>query len=171
MENGNGEVKYRAKDGKEFKCGEYEIDLGCGNACDRSMIGIDIDPHSQAQIVRDIDRAGLPFCRDSCKYIKAYSVMEHLNNFLFVMNGCRRVLKEGGILDIRVPRAGSNGSFRDPTHKRLFTKNTFDYFTENKPKYYSMYDEYGFIVKKWKIISCEQNKDNGTISVKMSPIK
>ena len=47
--------------------------------------------------------------------------------------------KNGGIINLRVPHFSCGVSYRDPTHKRLFSYFTYDYFTDkcfyNLPKF------------------------------------
>lgn len=115
-------------------CGEYKIDLGCGATCPTDFIGIDkvqiIDGKgwNKVAIVKDFEKIGLPFCDNSTVWIRAYNVLEHIENLEFVLNECWRVLKIGGVLEGIVPVAGNELSFRDPTHKRFFVPASFDYF-------------------------------------------
>lgn len=140
------------------------LDLGCGRAKDRSAIGIDIDDHGQ-EIIWDVEKMGIPLPDDSCRLVKAHSIMEHFFNVCFVMRELHRVIKKDGVLDVVVPMAGSNGAFRDPTHRTTWTEETFDYFTPKKPKYYNINEGY-----KWKIL--ERKKINqGIITAKLTPIK
>lgn len=53
-------------------------------------------------IISNLD-TGLPFKNESVYYIRAHFVLEHLKNPEFVVNECYRVLKQGGIFDIRLP--------------------------------------------------------------------
>lgn len=142
---------------------DLELDLGCGKVKDRKAIGIDIDDYGQ-EIIWDIEK-GIPFSDNSCRIIKAYSVLEHFDNLLYVMRECHRVLKKDGILDISVPYAGSDGSFRDPTHKNFWTENTFDYFCEDRPKHYEVNPKHKF--KKIKV----EEKNGGAIFAQLNPIK
>lgn len=162
-----------------MKCGEYKIDIGCGRVCLDGFIGIDkiqyIDGNGikKVHIVRDIDKQGLPFCDDSAVHIRAYSFLEHIVDLEFVLNECWRVLTKDGILEGIVPYAGSDGSFRDPTHKRFFTESTFDYFTgknladDGLPEH-PRYTRYGFL--PWDKIEI-WNEENGLVHFKMKPRK
>lgn len=80
-------------------------------------------------IICDIEKERLPFEDNSVDEIACYEVLEHLENLIFAMNEMWRVLKPGGILKGKVPREGGRGALADPTHKRIFLTDTFDYFT------------------------------------------
>ena len=134
------------KQDKIMKCGEYKLILGCGHDKRDGWIGVDKGDYGQ-QVIRDL-RNGLPFCNNSCEHLIADQVLEHIQSnedFIFVMNECLRVLKQGGIFEIQVPYYESETAYKDPTHSRFFTKQTFAYLMrENRW-------EYGFD-KRWKII-------------------
>lgn len=153
-----------------MNCGELKIDIGCGKNKEEGYIGIDTIKIDDVNIVRDIDKYGLPFCDNSAINIKAYSVFEHFDNFLFVMQECWRVLKSDGVLKGYVPNAGSDESFRDPTHRRFFTINTFKYFDKENAKKYELYG-----IKSWKIINIKggdsMTKSHSGIYFEMSPYK
>ncbi|MHA1225146.1 MAG: class I SAM-dependent methyltransferase [Candidatus Hodarchaeales archaeon] len=141
-----------------------ELDIGCGRAKDRNAIGIDWEDYGQ-EIVWDITK-GLPFSDDTFTRVKAHSVLEHLSSYdlLYVMRECHRVLKKDGILDIVVPIAGTDTSFRDPTHQSFFTENTFSYFTKVKPTYYDINPGH-----KFEIVKAEEK--GVVIYAQLRPIK
>lgn len=80
-------------------------------------------------IICNIERERLPFNDNSIDEIAIYETLEHLDNLIFAMNEMWRVLKPDGILKGKVPREGGRGALADPTHKRVFITDTFDYFT------------------------------------------
>jgi len=142
-----------------------KLDLGCGKVKREGFIGIDISDYGQ-EIICDITK-GIPFSDNSIEEIEANSILEHLSsdNLLFVMRECHRVLKKNGKFNIVVPFAGSDGSFRDPTHQNFWTENTFDYFCEGKPKHYDINPNHKF--KKIKV----EEKNGGAIYATLTPIK
>lgn len=102
-----------------------KINLGCGPYKEEEYINIDINPHWNPDIARDV-RKGLPFDSSSVQEIRAHHFLEHLvsEEILFVLEECYRVLVDNGILDIIVP-------LRDMSsidHKTLFTETSFDHF-------------------------------------------
>lgn len=152
-----------------------KIDIGCGNKLMEGWTGIDISPTSNAEIIRDVDKHGLPFSDNTIDELRAESVFEHFNNFIFVMDECWRVLKPEGKIIIIVPHWASEGAYRDPTHVRYFDTKTFTYFEEGKKQRL-----YGF--KLWKVLACFRGgvdkfgngivgASGGTIYCEMKPIK
>lgn len=142
-----------------------KIDLGCGRGRDRDMLGIDANQGEQVDFVRDLSK-GLPFCNRSVVYIKAHNVLEHIEgtaNFEFLMRECWRVMEDGGIFDIVVPGAYSDGGMRDPTHTRHFTKSTFDYFKAERPRFHEYLSD-----TPWLVLDVKGEND-GTIYVRMTP--
>jgi len=148
------------------KIDNLRVDLGCGRAKDPDKIGIDWEDYGQ-EIVWDITK-GIPLPDNSCIEIKAHSILEHLypDDVIFVMKECHRVLKKGGVFNIVVPYAGSEGSFRDPTHKSFWTESTFDYFCGPR-KYHDLDPKNEFRFKKIKV----EEKDGGAIYAQLTPVK
>lgn len=158
-----------------------KIDLGCGRRKADGFIGIDkvqiVDGKgvSIVDVVMDVSKDPLPYEDGTVDEILADSVLEHVDNFLFVINECYRVLKPGGILRGTVPVCGSKSHWKDPTHQRCFIEETFSYFTGNvdwaeahpsRPKY----AEYG--IKPWNLVEELRRTNNGEIiAFKMTPQK
>ena len=118
-----------------MKCGNYLVDVGCGYKKQAGFIGIDISSSSNADIIHDI-RNGMPFCNESVKYIRAHSVLEHLDTdeFIQIMKEFWRVLTKDGVLEVLVPYGGDEIAFKDPTHKKFFSMSTFSYFRKKNEK-------------------------------------
>lgn len=116
-----------------------KLDLGCGKNKAEGYIGIDKYLYPCVDIVRDIDRHGLPFDSDSVDEVRAFHFLEHCHDLIFVMNEIWRVLRPGGRAVIRVPciEVGT-GAFRDPTHVRYFNSDSFAYFTNSAWVYDSL---------------------------------
>lgn len=147
-----------------------KIDLGCGINKPQGYVGIDTIDIEGVDIVRDVEKRGLPFSDNSVTLIRANSFLEHLEDLIFVMNECWRVLKEDGYLVGKVPKAGSDAGFRDPTHKRFFVVNTFKYFDECNQRKYEMYK-----IKPWRITNVKvidsRDEKGGLIQFEMQPYK
>lgn len=80
------------------------LDLGPANALAREMerrYGVQVE-HTGTH---DLDRERLvDICPGPYGTITAFEILEHLMNPLFVLDGCREVLRPGGALYISVPR-------------------------------------------------------------------
>jgi len=154
-----------------MKCGNYKIDLGCGPGKQKGYIGL--DKHDYGDLYRkgyfkiwDLESGCLPFCDNSAIEIYADSVLEHIKNLIPLMNDCWRVLKSEGKMIVIVPKAGSEGSFKDPTHVRFFLPKTFTYFQKGVRQ--ENYD-----IKPWKVEFLDETEEekSGIIKVCMKPDK
>lgn len=159
-------------------CGSLKLDIGCGRMPTTGHIGIDVSQfidqkgNKKVDVVRDVEKEGLPFCDNSTVHIQANNVLEHLSDLRFVLNECHRVLTKDGILEGDVPVAGTDVAFRDPTHVRFFTKSTFSYFCGSNPANpdapsHPRYAVYHFL--PWEMIELTE-KDN-LLYFKMKPRK
>ena len=153
-----------------MKCGNYKIDIACGPAKHKGYIGLDLHDYSKKYdkryfIQHDLEKASLPFCKDSVIEVIATSMFEHIHNFLPLMNDLWRVMKEDSFMYILVPRGAGSGALKDPTHCRFFMGKTFNYFERGIRQ--ENYD-----LKPWQIIHCGiWQHGEGTIEVIMVPDK
>lgn len=108
------------------------IELGCGPNKNPGVIGIDQFNLPGVDYVTDLEH-GLPFLEtDSVDEIISRHVLEHIENFQFLMEEIHRVLKPGGKKVITVPHFSSPYYYSDFTHRRFFGLYTFDYFCDAK---------------------------------------
>lgn len=104
------------------------VDLGGRlNSPDR-YVSVDLQ---DADIIADLNTVW-PFEDGSIGVIRAYHVLEHLDDPIHFFNEAYRVLAPGGFLLIEVPSANGAGAFGDPTHKKFFNLLTFEYFTNQQ---------------------------------------
>jgi predicted O-linked N-acetylglucosamine transferase (SPINDLY family)/predicted SAM-dependent methyltransferase/glycosyltransferase involved in cell wall biosynthesis/predicted O-methyltransferase YrrM len=83
----------------------YKLHIGCGDNIFEDWINIDIEAtHPSVDLIHDI-RHQLPFDDGSCKFIYNEHVLEHLTveEGLFFLKECHRVLQAGGVLRIAMP--------------------------------------------------------------------
>jgi hypothetical protein len=98
------------------------LDLGPPNAFAREFEardGVRIEHTDQ----HDLDREALPgFRRGPYATITAFEILEHVMNPLFILDGCREVLRTDGLLYVSVPRRnGCEWLFgRSPEHFHEF---------------------------------------------------
>lgn len=148
----------------KFPIGEIKVDLGCGDKDhwrkDEERLGIDVMDYGQ-DITWDVEE-GIPLPDNSCSYIIASHFMEHLFDFIGVMNECWRILRKEGILYVIVPHKDSEKALV-PSHTRLFDKWTFDFF---------QYNEYAknYHSRLWEVKELVVN-ERPDIHVKMTPHK
>ena len=106
------------------------LNIGCGNDIKEGFVNLDITKLPGVDVVCDIDNSPLPFKNNSFDYIICYDVLEHVD-YPKVLKEIHRVLAPEGIVEIRVPHFTSSNNFIDPTHKRMFSFRTFDFFVNN----------------------------------------
>ncbi len=99
------------------------LDIGCGKV-KRGTIGLDHIAGENVDIVSDLEKE-LPFPDKSLDGIIMYHSLEHVINPVAVLRECRRVLKEGGIIDIKVPHH-SNVSAYQIHHKSYWNYYSLD---------------------------------------------
>ena len=132
-----------------------KLNLGCGYDCREGWVNLDREEREGADIIHDLNMIPLPFKNEEFDYVLCQDVLEHVN-VTPLMNEIHRILKNGGILKIRVPHFTSTLNYEDPTHKNQFSIRTFDYFIKYKSfsygrdvKYFSkITKKIVFIVKK-----------------------
>lgn len=119
---------------------------------------VDSQGINYTDVVCDIEKNSLPFEDNSIDEIACYETLEHLDNLIFAMNEMWRVLKPEGVLKGKVPGTFS-GSVADPTHKRIFVVESFDYFTgvnKHHPDRPARPMDADYGIKPWNKISVDK---------------
>lgn len=106
-----------------------KLNIGCGNDIRTDYINIDIADIPGVDIVCDINNA-LPFENNSFDFIICNDILEHVD-LEKVLKEIHRVLVNDGIVQIRVPHFTSSNNYIDPTHKRIFSFRTFEFFVND----------------------------------------
>ena len=123
-----------------------QIDLGCGRGKMPGCIGLDIVPYEGVDIICDLEK-GIPL-RDNCvDKIYANHLLEHIEHLILLMQEIYRVCRPGARVAIRVPYYTSIGAFKDPTHKRFFTEDTFLYFAPSRWKHFDYQFGVHFVIE------------------------
>ncbi len=107
--------------------GKTKLHLGCGYDKKKGYINCDISKDVGPDKVIDLEKK-LPFKTDSIDEILANHVFEHIHNFIPLMHELWRICKKNAEIKIRVPFYSSVEQASDPTHVRVFSPYTFDYF-------------------------------------------
>lgn len=104
-----------------------KLNLGCENDM-WGDIRVDRMQTSASTHVADLQN-GLPFIEDNTIFeVHAYSILEHIHNFIFLMDEIFRVCIEDAKLDIVVPYWTWNGAVADPQHCRMFNEETWQHY-------------------------------------------
>jgi len=101
------------------------LNLGCGDDVREGWQNCDLPANPKADIHLDLEDAKLPFEDNSVALVTAFHVLEHVRNFIPLMNEIYRVLQPNGILHMKLPEFPCAASVADPTHVRYFTPETF----------------------------------------------
>jgi SAM-dependent methyltransferase len=100
------------------------VDLGCGSTKQYpTNLGLDILAAPGVDAVADLSRS-LPLADDSVDVLFAVHILEHLTDFLPLLDECHRVLRPGGVLHVMSPWWGHVNAVADPTHVRLLDVQT-----------------------------------------------
>lgn len=131
--------------------------MGCGWDIREGFVNADSRPLDGVDVVCDFSRFPWPFVDDTFVAVKAVHVIEHLPDTLRVMEELHRVTASGARIEIEVPHYKHSNAYKDPTHVRFFTEETFDYFGKNERSYYtaarfrveSVVKGYDYHIDKW----------------------
>jgi ubiquinone/menaquinone biosynthesis C-methylase UbiE len=108
-----------------------KLNLGCGEDVKSGYVNMDLLKLKGVDVVHDINKFPWPFKENEFDLVYTSHVIEHVDDLVKVMAEIRRICKPKARIHIRVPHFSCGVSYRDPTHKRLFSYFTFDYFTED----------------------------------------
>jgi len=114
-----------------------KIDVGCGASKRSGYVGLDLFLLPGVDIVRDVDRHGLPFSDGTITTVYASHVLEHVRDLVHLMNEISRVCCSGAEVELIVPTLLGPWAAGDPTHVRLFNARTFGYFTGQAEEAYA----------------------------------
>ena len=129
------------------------IELGCGKNKHEGVIGFDINPRSDADMLGDLGAPFLPLQDNVCDRVLCFDVLEHVPDLIHVMEEVWRVSKPGAVVEISCPFMSSVNYFSDPTHQRAFTSRSFDYFISGTEAF-----EYAYSDARFELTSIEYDK-------------
>jgi SAM-dependent methyltransferase len=100
------------------------LDLGCGDQPQYPQnIGVDVRATPAVRVRANLS-SGIPFETAAVDRIFAVHLLEHLIDFLPLVDECHRVLRPGGILHVMSPWWRHVNSVADPTHVRFLDVQT-----------------------------------------------
>lgn len=109
------------------------LDLGCGPAKQYpGNIGLDLRLIRGVDAQADLGRS-LPIADNSVDVIFTVHVLEHLIDFLPLVDECHRALRPGGTLHVMSPWWGHVNAVADPTHVRLLDVQTIKGICQRPP--------------------------------------
>ena len=114
------------------------LNLGCGKDIRKGYVNLDWAKLPGVDVVHNIEKFPWPFDDNTFDEVVANQVLEHVADLIKTMEELYRISRPGGQIKITVPYFSSPQHHNDPTHKRKFTYNTFEYFTDKSDfSYYS----------------------------------
>jgi hypothetical protein len=114
----------------------FVLHLGSGAKYDPAAVNVDLVPTTKPDIVHDLDICPWPLPDDHFQEVRAFDVLEHLDDVIAAMEEVHRVCCDGALVHITVPHFSSANAFTDITHRHFFSAASLDYFTG--------YNELGF---------------------------
>jgi SAM-dependent methyltransferase len=114
------------------------LNLGCGLKHLPEAVNLDVVADTKPDIVHNLNQLPWPLPDNHFSEVLAYDVIEHLDDFLAVMEEIHRVCRDKAIVRITVPHFSCANAFTDPTHRRYFGYFSLDYVTgENELQFYT----------------------------------
>src|SRR3989338_8456713 len=110
------------------------LNLGCGENIKEGWVNLDSAALPGVDVVHDIEKIPFPFKDGEFDEILCRDVLEHVE-YIPVLRELYRILKPGGVLRVQVPHFTSRNNFVDPTHKKMFSVSTFDFFVKGTSKF------------------------------------
>lgn len=107
-----------------------KLNFGSGDDIKKGYVNADIIKLPGVDLVHNFNKFPYPFKDKEFDEVFTSHVLEHLDDLPRVMKELKRVCKPGAKIIIHVPHFSCGVSYRDPTHRRLFSYFTFDYFTD-----------------------------------------
>lgn len=137
------------------------LDVGCGKNKVLDAIGMDCLALPGVDVVHDLNSFPYPLATNSVDEIQINHVLEHLPDVIATMEELWRIAKPDAAIHIRVPHFTGILAWKDPTHRRSFTSESFGYFGENG---YSFYTHARFQVVRIRLQYSTQSKNGRWIA-------
>ena len=108
------------------------VDLGCGPNKRDGAFGFDLRHKPGVDVICELERT-LPLRTSSVDVMHLSHIVEHMRDLVHFMEEVYRVCRPDAVVRVIVPYYTSRGAFRDPTHVRYITEDTFQYFEPPTP--------------------------------------
>lgn len=108
------------------------VDLGCGPRKLLGAFGFDCQRLPGVDAVCNFD-GSLPLQTSAVDIVYLSHIVEHIRDLVRFMEEIYRICRPGAEVRVVVPYYTSRGAFRDPTHVRYITEDTFQYFEPPTP--------------------------------------
>jgi SAM-dependent methyltransferase len=148
--------------------GAIRLNLGCGDDILPGFVHHDVRRHRpEVDVAHDLRVLPWPWPDDCAEEIRLFDVLEHLPEVVPALDECWRLLRPGGVLHLRVPHYQHENTWLDPTHRRGFHLESFDYFDPDT----RWGSKCGFYTeRKWRLLRRELTVD-GNVAASLRPRK
>jgi len=123
-----------------------KLNLGCGENIQKGFMNLDKVSLKNVDFIWDLEKTPIPFSTNSVSEIKCSHILEHIQNFLPLIEELHRICKPHAKIYVSAPYFRYEAAYRDPTHVRFFTEHSFDYFQEGVK--FSHYSKARFKINK-----------------------
>lgn len=128
-----------------------KLNLGSGNLIKEGYVNLDAARLPGVDVVHNLEEFPYPFESDTFDEVVLHHVIEHLSDTIKTMAEIHRISKNGAHIFITAPYFSHRGAFQDPTHKRFFTWQTFDYFIPGHKFSYITNTKFKMVNKKMTV--------------------
>lgn len=147
-----------------------KLNLGSGRDYKEGYTNIEVSKRHKADLYHDLS-LGIPFNDNSVDEVIAKHFIEHLSDTIFIMNEIWRVCKNNAKVIIEVPHQSNLLAYADPTHKRIFNEESFNYFCSNGEHYWA-HEDYGIKCDFYKVSDeVKLDKRHGYVKVELVVVK
>jgi hypothetical protein len=136
-----------------------KLSLGCGEDYRSGYVNIDRSPEVKTDYCFDIAQEGLTSRFKEVDEIHSGCMLEQLTpeQFMFVVNECWQVLREGGKLEGYVPSTDPRVLHLDPMDILFFQEDSFKYLCRDEIHYQRFGKSYGFL--PWSSYKASRNSE------------
>jgi len=124
------------------------LNLGCGIDIREGYHNVDLYADCDERV--DLRNIPWPWQDETFDELLAQDIVEHFPDTIAFMNECHRILSPGGTVFIRTPSYDAAFAWTDPTHVKVTTIDTWDFFDPETD--FGKQNIY-LTPHKWKIIS------------------
>ncbi len=108
------------------------LDVGCGNNKFPGAVGIDINAHTQADVIHDLGVVPYPFEDDEFDEVFSHHVVEHVPDVMAFISELHRITRPGGRIRLITPHYSNPDWPTDPTHRNHFNSYSFNCFMQDR---------------------------------------
>lgn len=114
------------------------LHIGSGAKYMKDAVNIDLVASTKPDIVHDLNVLPWPVPGNRFTEVRAFDVIEHLDDIIATMEEIHRVCVPDAKLRITVPHFSCANAFTDITHRHYFSAASFNYFTgDNEFAFYT----------------------------------